>query len=286
MFNKSPLLSVLLLGAAALSGTAFAGSSSLRVGYGEGTPLDPDFGKVWINESPLEIVPPSYACGRRIFDADLLTWIAFGGAKSGVNPDQTVDVWLPRSGCPYPNDIVIERNADGQNYLPPNPNNFPLQYALLETFHGSRWIDKYGKTKPLSLPQLPYTIRTATFQGLPAQLTTLKAQLADGALQARAYGLAQQLQTDAADLAGDLAARVALRRRTDLPDREVALRFVEDAAGTQLAAVDGQLAAATRYARSGQYAEAYRAADLALVAMNAATGYVGEAEALIDTDDE
>ncbi|WP_257386728.1 hypothetical protein [Tahibacter caeni] len=286
MFNTTRIGAALL--AAALGGTAAAaGTSSLLVGYGEGTTLDPDFGRTWINGNTLEVIPPAYACGRRIYEADQLTWIAFTHDESGVNPDQTVDVWLPRSGCPYPSSIVIERNAgEKADYLPPNPYTFPLEYALLETFHGSRWIDKFGNTKPLSVPQLPYTIKTATFQGMPAQLGNLKAQLVDGALQPRAYVLAQQLQTDAAELSGDLSARVALRRRTDLPDREAALRFVEDAASAQLAAVDGQLAAATRYARAGQYAEAYRAADLALAAMNAATGYVGEAEGLIDTDDE
>lgn len=286
MFNKTLLVSAMLLAAAAGGTAAAAGTSSLLVGYGEGTTLDPDFGRTWINGNTMEVIPPAYACGRRIYEADALTWIAFTHDQSGINPDQTVDVWLPRAGCPYPTSIVVERNTDKADYLPPNPNTFPLEYVLLETFYGSRWIDKFGKIKPLQIPQLPYTINVAKFVGMPQQIGVLKAQLVDSALQPRAYAFAQQLQTDAAELAGDLAARTALRRRTDLPDREIALRFVEDAAATQLNTVNGQLATATRYARSGQYAEAYRATDLALTAMQAASGYVAEADGLIDTRDE
>jgi len=246
MFRKTLLISALLL-AAANGGTAMAaGTSSLLVGYGEGTTLDPDFGRTWINGNAMEVIPPAYACGRRIYSAGTLTWIAFTHQKSGLNPDQTVDVWLPRAGCPYPTAIVVERNAGNKDdYLPPNPNSFPLEYVELETFHGSRWIDKFGQIKPLTIPQLPYTVNVAKFVGMPQQIGTLKAQLVDSALQ-------------------------LLRRRTDLPDREAALRFVEDAAAAQLNTVDGQLATAARYARSGQYAEAYRAADLALAAMQAA----------------
>lgn len=287
MFHKTLLISALLL-AAANGGTAMAaGTSSLLVGYGEGTTMDPNFGRTWINGNAMEVIPPAYACGRRIYSAGTLTWIAFTHQKSGLNPDQTVDVWLPRAGCPYPTAIVVERNAGNKDdYLPPNPNSFPLEYVELETFHGSRWIDKFGQIKPLTIPQLPYTINVAKFVGMPQQIGTLKAQLVDSALQPRAFALAQQLQADAAELAGDLAARTALRRRTDLPDREAALRFVEDAATARLNTVDGQLATATRYARSGQYAEAYRAADLALAAMQAASGYVAEADGLIDTSGE
>lgn len=283
MFKKYAILALAVsLGLGSLP--AAAALKTFRAGYGEGTTLDENFGKTWVDG--VLVTPPDYACGRRLYDADALTWIAFGGAKKGSNPDSTVDVWLPRPNCINKTQIIVEKNSNGNDYLPPNPNTFPLEFVELETFGSSRWIDRDGKIKPMTFPQLPYTIKVAQWAALPAQLVALKAQIIDPDTQSRAYFIAQQQEAVVRDLASDLDGRVALRRRTALPDRETALRQVEDAALARLSFAGTQLAVAARYAQSAMYAEAYVAADLAGTAMDEATAYVGEAEELVSTRGE
>jgi hypothetical protein len=284
MFKKYAMLAVAIsLGLGSLSAAA-VDLKSFRVGYGEGTTLDENFGKTWANG--VAVTPPDYACGRRVQDVGLLTWIAFGGAKVGKNPYVTIDVWLPRPNCTNKTQIIVEKNGDGADYQPPNPNTFPLEYVELETYGSSRWIDKDGKVKPLNIPQLPYTIKQAQWAGMPAQLGALKAQIIDPATQSRAYFVAQQRAAEVNELAGDLDGRIALRRRTSLPDRESALRQAEDAASMQVATAATQLAVAARYAQSARYAEAYVATDVAAAAMNQADAYVTEAEELVSARGE
>lgn len=284
MFKKYAMLAVAVsLGLGSLSATA-AELKTFRVGYGEGTVLDENFGKTWANG--VAVTPPDYACGRRVYDAGLLTWMSFNDTKKALHPDVTVDIWLPRPNCSNKTQIIVEKNGEGTDYLPPNPQTFPLEFVELETWGSSRWIDRYGNIKPMTVPQLPYTIKLAQWAGMPAQINALKAQIIDPDTQSRAYFIAQQQETEVRGLASDLAGRVALRRRSAMPDRETALRQAEDAAAARLSTVATQLAVAARYAQSARYAEAYVGADLAGAAMIEAQAYVTEAEELVSTRGE
>ena len=284
MFKKYAMLAVAVsLGLGSLSATAVE-LKTFRVGYGEGTILDENFGKTWANGMP--VTPPDYACGRRVYDVRELAWMAFNNDKLGSNPDFTIDIWLPRPNCPNKTQIILEENSNGDDILPPDPQLFPLEFVELESFVHSRWIDRYGKVKPLSVPQLPYTIKVAQWAGMPAQIGTLKAQIIDPETQSRAYFIAQQRAAEVRELAADLNSRIALRRRTALADRENALRQVEDAAAARLSTVAAQLTMAARQAQSARYAEAYVAADLASTALGEAQTYVSEAEELVSTRSE
>jgi hypothetical protein len=279
--NCATVAAAVSLALASLTASALPTLGTFRVNFGEGTTLDENFGQTWVDN--VLVTPPQYACGRRLYNVDLLVWIAVGNGKSGLNPDTDIDVWLPRPNCPTPNGIVVEDSATNVDFLPPDPYTFPLEFVQLETFYGSRWIDKDGLLKPLGGAQLPYTSKLAQWAALPAQILALKAQIVDPASQSRAYVLAQQYQADVAELAVEFAGRVAERRRTDLPDREASLREMEDGATRELTTADAQLAAAARYARATMYAQAYVAADLAHAAMRDATTYLNEAEGLIST---
>ena len=287
MFMKS------MLSAAVVFGLAFASAASADVEYDVyySEPSNGPVvvtGDVHLNGKPY--APPSWACGLRVVDPDEIYWI-HDYIKDAIPLPSTVDAWLPYdANCPSfdlpesEQGILIRLRDEPQT-------TYPVQDSPKSTITSSvasgRWFDRLGVARGCNClpPNLPIRNSLPVWHAMPVLIASLKTQIVDPLRQTRAYATAQQHQATVDALAADLSAQIAARRRTNLGDLETTVRSLEDTATAQLSDASTQLAIAARYARSGDYAEAHLAADLAGGAFGVADAFAEAVQYQIDNAD-
>jgi hypothetical protein len=197
------------------------------------TLLDVAPGDITLGNSKL--TPPAFACGMRI---NLPAYWDWSDTSGNGNFSKDVFVWIPKAGCPYPNDIVVEYTDHSQTFSYKVGN----EYRSIFTNYGKNWVNAQGKVPSCGcVPNFPYKISGAKWASLDPDFDRLKADLRNPAQPTRALVETRTLLATLSSLATEAAGRVELRRRTNLPDREAAVRSLEDAALRKLAVAQAHM---------------------------------------------
>lgn len=244
---------ILALGTLGLSAGALAGE--LRAWY-----YDPDswfvYGDLSYGYTKLNV--PASACGRRFELPSYYRWVGqYGNTISSHNLNSTVEIWVPKPGCPY-NELVF-KVKDGQAFNAPAGTH----YLELFTNYGAKWIDADGKHLACNACTSfngGFTFNPGGWGSLGGVLRDLKPAVLKrdprGALQ-----LLSEAEQRMPALIRETAEGIQLRRRTPLGEFEAPTRALEDAAQAQLQAAAGALSACRIEVDSGMPERAYVGCD-------------------------
>ncbi|HJU39871.1 MAG TPA: hypothetical protein VJ724_09885 [Tahibacter sp.] len=202
-----------------------------------------------ITAGNVKLTPPAFACGIRFNMPAYWDW---SDTTGNGNFNKDVFVWIPKAGCPYPNDIVVEYTDHSQTFAYKVGN----EYRSIFTNYGKNWVNAQGKVPPCNcIPNFPYKISAAKWESLAPDFDRLKADVRNPAQPARAQILARTMLATLSSLATEAAGRVELRRRTPLSDREAAVRALEDGALRKLATAQAHMNTAFNRLSAGIYDE-------------------------------
>jgi len=126
-----------------LSGIAGHAAADLDVWYQD---YNNNFQYGDIADGNTVLTPPSYACARRFTWASYYRWMGYSdelyGEISSGNFNKDVMVWIPKAGCPYTNEIVVEYTDGSHTFDPP----LGRCYLEIHTDYGSQWVDENGES--------------------------------------------------------------------------------------------------------------------------------------------
>ncbi len=277
MFTKSTLANVF---SALLLSFAATASAEYEAWYVDNTDNHGHvYGEVSVNHSTM--TPPSWACGLLFKNPQYLLWNFPDANPTGIDLDENLFIWIdnPTANCPY-DDLLIEYTNKSQQF----PHQIGASNAEIWTDYAASWVDANGKTKFICCKGFKFKITAATWNFTPLRIDQLKAVLADPRQQHDAYRLALDIQTDINALTAELANQIALRRRTPAADSETSISQLEDAASNELAVAARHLAASASYSSVGEYADAYRSADLSAQALTSANLLIDTAQNMIEPE--
>jgi hypothetical protein len=229
MFATKNLIATSLGALLALAATGASAMAEYKVWHyvSPDTIMDVQPGDISLGNSVLE--PPTFACGMRI---NLPAYWDWSDTSGNGNFSKDVFVWIPKAGCPYTNDIVVEYTDHSQTFSYKVGN----EYRSIFTNYGKNWVNAQGKVPSCGcVPNFPYKISGAKWASIEPDFDRLKADLRNPAQPTRTLVEARTLLATIDALAAETATRIELRRRTSLPDREAAVRALEDRASRKLA---------------------------------------------------
>lgn len=209
--------------------TSLAASAEYKVWYDDNINGFYEYGA--ISAGNTKLVPPAWACGMRFTNPDYYRWV---GDIPYVSGDFTrnVHVWIPKPGCPQPAQILIEYQDHSRTFSPA-PNT---HYFGITTHAAANWINAQGKIPACNcLPNFDYKVASPSWKVLPLSFDDVKAQVLDPNRRSTAHIALRALRNEVDRLGTELEGQIALRRRTNLPDREASVRALEDGAARHIA---------------------------------------------------
>lgn len=266
-----PRFSCTALFAAALLLLSANADASYKAWYIDDTDGFYQYGDLVAGSTKLSI--PNSACARRWTLPKYYRWVGqYSNTISSADLYSTVEIWVPKPGCPNGNTLVFQKQS-GQVYSPPSGTH----YLELYSDYGSNWIDADGKHLSclpgcVGLGGWGYKANNHSWGVVELLLEDIKQALPGGDTR-RADALLAEVQQRMPELVKQLDARVQERRRTPLDGFERYISDIEDAAGRNLQVsakrlldCRGDLATGSRdgaYAGCGQALDALRnAGDL------------------------
>ena len=257
------VLAILLTGA---SGSVFA-STKYRVWYFNDFSDAYQHGDITNKKNILD--PPAYACGLRIENPKYYYWAnQYHTPQKSGNFGKDVVVWIPKSGCPYGNELVIAYH-DGSKVFNWKPG---WMYMEITTDYSHHWVDKDGE-RPIGTPCCAvdriFTTEWRDWDRVIVSITELKS-----ALNRSRHEAVEALLRDSEDylykLSNKLESDITMRRKYSVGDRETSVKSLENQASRKVRAAATQLGRCRGLAESNLTAEAYRSCDAARDSVSAA----------------
>ena len=240
-----------------------------------------DFTVGWV-----KVAPPVWACSIKIYWPDHYYWFGdYDVILEDGDLDPHVTVSLPRQGCPSDgatdeNGGIVVRQGNTEipfvlgthyleitgnddlafNWLDANGSNHPCGAAC-----ATPSVFKYGK---VTYSQLNGLGRTFNRQGTKLLLPAVQEVREAAAL----------MKTTLAALDAEVRGQIAIRRRSNLGDREASVRALENAALTMIGDAGRRIADLDVYAAQQNLASAFVSADLGSESINAAGELLRAAE--------
>ncbi|QDH70123.1 hypothetical protein [Marilutibacter alkalisoli] len=185
-------------------------------------------------EGNTKLTIPNSACGRRWTLPSYYRWVdQYGNTISSADLYSTVEIWVPKAGCPNGNELVFQTQA-GHVYEPA----LGTHYLQLYSNYGSSWIGADGKHLSCLPGCVPlggwgYKVNNHSWGNVELLLEDIKQALPDGDTR-RADALLAEARKRLPELTRQIDTRIQERRRTQLDGFERYISSVEDAASRNL----------------------------------------------------
>ena len=242
-----------------------------------------DFSVGWV-----KVVPPWWACSVKIYYPDHGSWIGDNEViLDSVDMDPHVKVSLPRPGCPIDgaatpenSGIVVRQNnveipfVSGTHYLEITGNE-DFAFNWLDE-NGSNHACGFGCVTPpagFKYVKAKYSQLDGLGRTFDGQRTMLLLPAVQNVLEAAA-----RMKTTLAGLDAEVRGQIAIRRRSNLGEREAGVRALEDSALARLSEAGWRIAELDSYAAQQNLANAYVSADLGSESIAAASELLRAAE--------
>ncbi|MDH5823600.1 hypothetical protein QFW77_11440 [Luteimonas sp. RD2P54] len=229
-FPRFSPAAALLVGGLLLSTNALAGSH--KAWYIDDIHGHFEYGDLSAGNTKLTI--PNSACGRRWELPSYYRWVGhYADTLFSADLYSTVEIWVPKAGCPHENEIVFQTQA-GQVFTPVEGTH----YLELYSNYGSKWIGADGKHLSCLPGCVPlggwkYKANAHSWGNVEALLLDIRQALPGGDARRIDAMLAEAEQRLPA-LIEQIGGRIQERRRTDLDGFERTIADLEDAAGRSL----------------------------------------------------
>jgi hypothetical protein len=273
-FPRFSRTAVLLVGGLLLSTNALAGS--YKAWYVDDVYGYFEYGDLSAGNTKLTI--PNSACGRRWEIPSYYRWVGeYGNTISSADLYSTVEIWVPKPGCPNGNELVFKTQS-GQVF----PPALGTHYLQLYSNYGSKWIGADGKHLSclpgcVGLGGWGYKVNTHSWGTVEALLVDIKQTLPSGDAR-RTNAMLAEAEQRLPELIKQIGGRIQERRRTDLDGFERTISDLEDAASRSLQVSRKRLLDCQGNVATRSSDEAYVSCSEALDALNHANTLLGHAE--------
>jgi hypothetical protein len=271
---------------AVLSVSAHASATEYRVWYYDddfNTYDTGDFSVGWV-----KVVPPWWACSVKIYWPDHYFWSGeYENVLESGDLVQHVTVSLPRPGCPIDGAATDENSGivvrHGNTEIPFELGTHYLAITGNEDM-AFNWLDENGSnhacgfgcaTAPVGFKYLK--AKYSKLDGLGRTADGQRKMLLLPAVQ-MVREAAARMQTTLAGLDAEVRSQIAIRRRSNLGEREAGVRALEDAALAMLGDAAQRIVDLDFYAVQQNIASGYVSADLGSESIIAAGDLLRAAE--------